>query len=58
MASHFVSESVAAECVPESDISNAFLVEKLASANAELGERLKEGKKVAKVSIIFRSGLR
>jgi len=48
MTCHFISESLAEECVPESDISNAFL-KKLAGGHAEMKEQIDAGNKIVKV---------
>jgi len=50
MASHFVSESLAEECVPESDITNGFMVEKLASGHEKVKRCLEEGMKIHSVT--------
>jgi len=50
MASHFVSAPLAEECVPESDITNGFMVEKLAGGHEKVKHCLEEGMKVHGVS--------
>jgi hypothetical protein len=46
-APHFHSESIARECIPESTLTNSFLVEKLSAGHAVLAEPLKSGMKVS-----------
>src|SRR5690242_18678047 len=45
MASHFVSKALAEECIPESDITNTFIVEKLAGGHEQVKCCLEEGMK-------------
>jgi len=49
MASYFVSESLAEECVPESNITNAFIVEKLTSGDEGARRQLEHGRKISRV---------
>lgn len=50
MSSHFLSESLAGECIPESNITNAFVVEKLDSGHEGMGQQLEQGMKISSVS--------
>lgn len=51
MALHFLSPALANECIPESDISNAFVVEKLAEGHEKMREQLE----VAKISGVWQT---
>lgn len=50
MASYFLSELLAGECIPETDITHAYLVERLATGHPEMGRCLGQGMRVCGVS--------
>jgi len=47
---YFHSESLARCCIPESNLTNAFIVDKLTGGYSNLAEQLNDGKKISEVT--------